>query len=332
MRKITANSAQAPQYLNVRLEEETGLFVATLVGLEEPRGEGRTRGEAVEELQGALGDPEMQGRLTSTSRFSGRFSVRIPSSLHQALDALASIEGVSLNSLVSTVLAERAGHEVTAPSPKAIPEETLIGLLPVDDVEGHSLIDSAHIALRVAYTVARDFSQPSIGLALAILCGDRWKHFGSKDQIADHYGKVAWLAKQKGFTTLALALWEEGLRIKPEGNHKSSSSYGQLLYELGRYARAADCLKDVPDRDGSITYKKACLRTLPQGLEQREERTALLDSIREVMRMWAYGSSSQQEAKNWRRHVADLECIGTNDVAELGKELRDFARKHSRWR
>lgn len=46
----------------------------------------------------------------SGSSYSGQWRQRVPKSLHAALAHRASIEGVSLNALVSTMLAESLGH------------------------------------------------------------------------------------------------------------------------------------------------------------------------------------------------------------------------------
>ncbi len=320
----------ASQYLRVAFNEESGQYAATFVGMEGVSGTGRTWGEAVDNVRLLLDNPVVAEKLPSRSQFSGRFSVRVASSLHQALDALAQLEGVSLNNFISNALAEKVGfhRDPAHSSPRVIPEETLIGLLPASAAAA-GVPEAPSVALRIAHKLVHDLDMPSAALAVAILCGDRLRQTGNNVATADHYGRWAWTAKQHGFTTLALAMWEEGLRVQSEGNHRSKSSYGQLLYELGRYQAAADQLRDVPDREGALTFKKARLRLATADSAARQ---ALMDSIREVMRMWAFGSSSQQEARLWRKHADDLAGMGPDDVAALAAELREFALKNSRWR
>ena len=46
---------------------------------------------------------------SSVSSFSGQFRLRLPKSLHQKLSERAEVEGVSLNTLAATILAEGLG-------------------------------------------------------------------------------------------------------------------------------------------------------------------------------------------------------------------------------
>ncbi len=78
--------------------------------------EGKTPQEAVKEAEDALkswiktakefGDPIPSPKET----YSGQWRLRIPKSLHAELAHLAKYEGVSLNTLVTTILAEKVGH------------------------------------------------------------------------------------------------------------------------------------------------------------------------------------------------------------------------------
>lgn len=79
-------------------------------------GDGNTPQEAVIAAQEALqswietveefGDPIPKPR----ANFSGQWRLRIPRSLHAELAHRAKYEGVSLNMLVTTILAESMGH------------------------------------------------------------------------------------------------------------------------------------------------------------------------------------------------------------------------------
>jgi antitoxin HicB len=71
-----------------------------------------TEGEALEELRDAIRSwirtaQEFGDEIpppASRHRYSGKFLVRVPASLHRSLALRASVEGVSLNQLVSTLL------------------------------------------------------------------------------------------------------------------------------------------------------------------------------------------------------------------------------------
>jgi antitoxin HicB len=78
-----------------------------------------SQGETLEEALEMIEDAKMAwikvnlelGNLiplpSTEKKFSGRFVVRLPSSLHQQLAEQAERNGVSLNQMVSTLLAER---------------------------------------------------------------------------------------------------------------------------------------------------------------------------------------------------------------------------------
>ena len=57
-------------------------------------------------LDGGIPIPEPRGE----DDYSGKFVVRVPSSVHRDLVRIASLEGVSLNALVSSVLARETGR------------------------------------------------------------------------------------------------------------------------------------------------------------------------------------------------------------------------------
>ena len=59
---------------------------------------------------------------------TGRFSVRIAASVHKALSVLAGEEGISLNALVSYVLAHRVGMEDVAPLRMQIAPTTIVAM------------------------------------------------------------------------------------------------------------------------------------------------------------------------------------------------------------
>ncbi len=98
-------------------EEEGGGFLATFPDLPGCMADGETPEEAIIDAKGAFecwmkaqkewGDPIPQ---PTTSGLSGKFVQRIPKSLHAKLIKRAKQEGVSLNTLILTFIAEGIGR------------------------------------------------------------------------------------------------------------------------------------------------------------------------------------------------------------------------------
>jgi predicted RNase H-like HicB family nuclease len=110
-----------------RSDIDAGAYAATIVPLPLPEGggylasaielpgcvaTGETEAEVLEELRDAIRSWVKTAREfgdeipapASTHRYSGKFVVRVPTSLHRSLALRAGAEGVSLNQLVSTLL------------------------------------------------------------------------------------------------------------------------------------------------------------------------------------------------------------------------------------
>ncbi len=102
-------------------EDEGGGFLASVPDLPGCMGDGKTEAAAIEDVRAAIaswveaaekfGDPIPEpSRLEG---YSGKFVTRIPRTLHMTLVEMARREGVSLNQLVLTKLAEAAGEKRT---------------------------------------------------------------------------------------------------------------------------------------------------------------------------------------------------------------------------
>lgn len=99
-------------------EEEGGGYLAEFPDLPGCVADGKTITEALKEAESALdswiktakefGDPIPKPSIAS--KFSGQWRLRIPKSLHAALVLRAKREGVSLNMLAATLLAEGLEH------------------------------------------------------------------------------------------------------------------------------------------------------------------------------------------------------------------------------
>jgi antitoxin HicB len=91
---------------------EGGGYMASAVELRGCVATGETEMEALEELRDAIRSWILTAQdfgdevppPASRHRYSGKFVVRVPVSLHRSLALRAGVEGVSLNQLVSTLL------------------------------------------------------------------------------------------------------------------------------------------------------------------------------------------------------------------------------------
>ncbi len=57
-----------------------------------------------------------------------------------------------------------------------------------------------------------------------------------------------------------------------------------------------------------------------------------LEKLGEIMREWAYGNTSSDEAAAWRAHITDLERLEQTDALRaMIAALREFASRYSKW-
>ncbi len=102
-------------------ESEGGGYLAEFPDLPGCMADGNTVEEAAHEAQDALeswikvavenGDPVP--KPSTQQNYSGQWRIRVPKSLHAALSTRAAQEGVSLNLLAATLLAQGLGRKLT---------------------------------------------------------------------------------------------------------------------------------------------------------------------------------------------------------------------------
>lgn len=100
-------------------EEEGGGYLAEAIDLNGCMSDGETIEEAANNLQDAINSwikaaQELGYPVPSPShdqQFSGKWVVRTPKSLHHKLVDMAKREGVSLNTMTVSLLAEGIGHK-----------------------------------------------------------------------------------------------------------------------------------------------------------------------------------------------------------------------------
>jgi antitoxin HicB len=112
-------SQDYPVHLRRLSEREGGGWLATVPDLPGCMSDGATPAEAAANVQGAIVSwieaAEELGRPvpppTTDECFSGKWLIRMPRSLHRQLVEYAQAEGVSLNTLATTLLAQAVGGE-----------------------------------------------------------------------------------------------------------------------------------------------------------------------------------------------------------------------------
>ena len=116
--RVRANDVDSGAYsatVSPLPSSEGGGYMASAVELPGCVATGETEAEALEDLRDAIRSWVLTAREfgddvpppASKHRYSGKFVVRVPISLHRSLAIRAGVEGVSLNQLVSTLLAGR---------------------------------------------------------------------------------------------------------------------------------------------------------------------------------------------------------------------------------
>lgn len=95
-------------------DEDGGGWLASVPALPGCIGDGETRAEAMEDALAAIEEwkdaAHALGREIPGPSAAGQWRQRVPRSLHDKLKRLAESEGVSLNQLVTSLLAEAVGR------------------------------------------------------------------------------------------------------------------------------------------------------------------------------------------------------------------------------
>lgn len=118
---MNSPSETDPDYAVEITRDEFGYFarVPDLPGCESNGGTLDEAYESIQEardlwIQTALDSGMAVPRPRGSADFSGKFVVRVGASVHRDLVRIAALEGVSLNALVSSVLARETGRRATS--------------------------------------------------------------------------------------------------------------------------------------------------------------------------------------------------------------------------
>src|SRR6266496_2305113 len=254
--------------------------------------------------------------------YSGRFSVRVPRSLHRRLATRADAEGCSLNQLVSTLLAEVIGGPMRRPADADAYED-----ITADAVAGGA---DAIGALKGIATFLRNRGDINLACLVYAFGAERAATGpGGAQESAKEFGTAGALARRERRMRLAESLWRQSLR-RDYTNIRSRSSLGQLLHHQGRYEDAVEFLEPVADVD---EYARLFLGWSRLQLGLSGGRNDMVEdglaNVVSALRRWSvYGNRSTRSA--WLRQTRRLWSLGPQFRSEI-EQLISFANANANW-
>lgn len=254
--------------------------------------------------------------------YSGRFSVRVPRSLHASLSERAETEGCSLNQLVTTLLAAGAMDGAG----------TLLADDPREDLAAAAVRrdDSAVGALKGIAAFVRKNGQDNLASLLYAKAASVIAERQGSETAARELGVAASFARRDRRNHMAEVLFRESLRYDPT-NLRSASTLGQLLYFKGDYGEAVPYLERAALVDN---YAKSFLgwSMLLTGLESEDDltRSQGLTHLDEALRKWAFGNGNPSDRDSWLRQLRRLAALG-EEYRELSVHLIAFANANANW-
>lgn len=317
------------------LVPDEGVIAASVPELPGCFAEGATMEEALENLEDALElwlsaavesgleIPRPQGEV-EPEEYSGRFSVRVPKSLHRRLATRADAEGCSLNQLVATILAEAVDGPPQTSSPTTTDAH--------EDITADAIGGGADSigALKGIATFLRNRGDTNLACLVYSFAAERVAGgAGGAQEAAKEFGTAGALARRERKVRLAETLWRQSLR-RDYTNIRSRSSLGQLLHHQGRYEEAIEHLEPVADVDDYARLFLGWSR-MQLGLSESNEESlnAGLADVTAALRRWcAYASRTDRSA--WLRQVRRLYLLGARFREEI-EQLVSFANSNANW-
>jgi antitoxin HicB len=318
------------------LADEDGGYLARVPELPGCFADGDTMEEALANLNVVLrewltislerGD-SIPGPRRIDDSFSGRFSVRVPRSLHEALSRRAEEEDCSLNQLVTVLLAEgvrspQTSVAVTPPASTDVSEG-----IAADAVRSGS---QAIAALKGIGTLLRDRGQINLACVVYAMAANVVASVERAEAAAREFGMAASLARREKHHRLAEALLRESVSRDPT-NLRSSSSLGQLLYWQGRYNEAAAYLSRAASIDSYARLFLGWSRLLEgMNLSDELQQKQGLDDLVSALREWGYQNADRASRASWLRQVQRLAKLGGSYLEE-GRHLIEFTNANANW-
>src|SRR6266511_3252459 len=312
------------------LVDEDGAYLARVPELPGCFADGDSLEEALANLDVVLrgwltislerGDPIPAPRRIADS-FSGRFSVRVPRSLHEALSRRAEDEDCSLNQLVTVLLAEavRSPH---LPDTASSPDSTDVSEgIAADAVRS---VSQGIAALKGIGTLLRDRGDVNLACVIYAMAASLVATVERAEVAAREFGMAASLARREKRNRLAEALLRESVQRDPT-NLRSSSTLGQLLYWQSRYPEATVYLSRASSID---SYARLFLgwSYLLEGINLSDElqKREGLNNLDNALLEWCYQKGDRASRAAWLRQVQRLAKLGGRYVDEA-RHLVEFA-------
>jgi len=266
--------------------------------------------------------PTPQGEV-EPEEHSGRFSVRVPRSLHRRLAVRSDAEGCSLNQLVTTLLAGAVDGPVHSKSSDTDA---------YDDITADAIAGGADAvgALKGIGTFLRNRGDINLACLVYSFAADRVANGpGGAQEAAKEFGAAGALARREKHLRLAETLWKQSLR-RDYTNVRSRSSLGQLLHHQGRYEEAIEHLEPVADVDDYARLFLGWSRLhlgLADGRDELIER-GLADVTAALRRWCAY--APRTDRSSWLRQLRRLYLLGPRFRQEID-QLVNFANQNPNW-
>lgn len=313
--------------------DEDGTYLASVPELEGCFAAGDTVESALDELNDVLrewlaialeeGTSIPEPRIQATGEFSGRFSVRLPRSLHRSLSNRADAEGCSLNQLVTALLSKGVHDPLARRESRTETHETIAA----DAVTpGRESIG----ALKGIATFLRDAGDLNLACLLFAFASERIAAVEGNEAASRELGTAAALARRNARVQLAESLWRESLRRDPT-NLRSSSSLGQQLHHQGRYDEAIELLESASQVDNyALLFLGWSLLLRGKDSDDLESISRGGASIRKALEKWSYQNRDRIQREAWLRHIRRLSRLGA-EWGDTVHALISFANSNASW-
>jgi len=258
------------------------------------------------------------------------FSVRLALPLYERLEALAERSGTSMNALIGTAVSTLVSRPDLAPAPVA---EDIHPQIARDAVrQGPEAVGP----LKGIAKHASNRGQIALAAVLWAAAARQVLVDDGPERASRELTQSGAVAEQSNHHELAVALYEEALRLDPN-NLEAENRLGQRLHHLAqqhgddvaRYRDAERHLARVTfvDNHAKLFHGWSSLHIARADHDPYREERALGD-IDEALKSWAFGQRSGQERLSWLRQVRRLAAVGLDDGAMA---LVAFANRNARW-
>jgi tetratricopeptide (TPR) repeat protein len=259
------------------------------------------------------------------------FSVRLPADLYEELTALREQSGESMNKLIGDAVAafvDRPDLALTSAPRDINPRiaqdavrQSTDAIGPLKGIAKHASNRGDMALASVLYAAAARLIREKDGAETASV----------------ELARSAMAAEQSRYLELAVALYEEALRVNPN-NLEAANRLGQRLHHLAashgddveRYRRAAEQLARVTfvDNHAKLFHGWSALHVARADGDRFAEERAVAD-IEEALKAWAFSQRADDQRRSWLRQIQRLVQAG---LAARAESLVEFANSNARWR